>query len=120
MPRDTKPLVLGIHGFGRKPTAHQLEHSWEKAIAEGLRRNCGVDAPFAEHFELVYWFDNFGGEPVAQDDPPYRDASGDGPLPSYEHAWHHEVTRIVGSGIELVFDQLKKMCTELSSCHVVM
>lgn len=49
-------VIVGIHGLSNKPPKSDLADWWEKAIREGLVKNCGVgSAPFS--FHMVYWAD---------------------------------------------------------------
>lgn len=113
MSEDTQqPLVLGIHGFGRKPGEDDLEASWERALTEGLRRNCGLGEPIAGRFEMVYWYDNFGGVPVAHDYPPYIESTGEGPFPRYgADPWLRQIEPFLtgaANGLEVVGDALMR------------
>ncbi len=49
-------VIVGIHGLANKPASDVLADWWEKAIREGLVKNCDVgNAPFS--FHMVYWAD---------------------------------------------------------------
>jgi hypothetical protein len=51
----SKPIVIGIHGLGNKPTRKLLAKWWKTAIMEGLLRDSGPAPSFG--FELAYWAD---------------------------------------------------------------
>lgn len=91
-------LILGIHGFGRKPPQDTLMRDWRAALEEGLRRNyrCGVhgfDRSSLQDFEfkLVYWADQLYDEPLMDDPEPYHPFPGEEPLPHYADDWVDEL-----------------------------
>ena len=92
---STPPLIIGIHGFARKPAPHVLADGWRAAIKEGLRRNCGLNpdedaARLSFDFELVYWADQLH-PPLEKDPEPYLPADGDAPLPRHDDGWIDEL-----------------------------
>ena len=101
------PLILGIHGFARKPDPRRLLLGWRRAVEEGLRRNCGLgkkDGPARPRFELdlAYWADRVH-EPLEEDPEPYHPAPGNGPLPHYDDNWVDElVADVIDLGESLV------------------
>jgi hypothetical protein len=59
-------VIIGVHGMRNKPPRETMRLWWSAAIAEGLRRNCGIDEPvFA--FEPAYWADRLYLEPLHED-----------------------------------------------------
>ena len=101
-------LIIGIHGFARKPPLERLARGWLEAVLEGLRRNCGL-ATDAENgtalfdFKLVYWADEVH-QPLEEDPEPYLPAPGNGPLPSYEDDWVDELVADVIDVGESIMD----------------
>lgn len=93
-----KHLILGIHGFGRKPPQEVLMRDWRAALEEGLGRNhrCadqGFDLSKVQDFDfkLVYWADKLYDEPLIDDPEPYFPFPGEDPLPHYADDWIDEL-----------------------------
>ncbi len=109
-------LIIGIHGFARKPPLEKLARGWLEAVLEGLRRNCELNADSEScgdlfDFKLVYWADEVH-QPLDEDPEPYLPAAGTGPLPKYEDDWVDELVADVIDVGESVMDlamQLPKL-----------
>lgn len=91
-------LILGIHGFGRKPPAETLVRDWRAALEEGLERNYSCQVHGFDRgklrdfdFKLVYWADQLYAEPLTEDPEPYRPHPGDEPLPFHDDDWIDEL-----------------------------
>jgi hypothetical protein len=84
-------IILGIHGLRNKVDPDTLKKWWSKAIAEGLRRNCGFESRF--NFELAYWADIRNQAPisVAEEDEPYQESAGEDALSRYKRGWPKDV-----------------------------
>ena len=101
-------LIIGIHGFARKPPLEELARGWLDAVLEGLSRNCGLELD-PEHeldlfdFKLVYWADEVHS-PLEKDPEPYLPAPGKGPLPRYEDDWVDELVADVIDVGESIMD----------------
>ncbi len=51
-----RKIILGIHGLANKPKREELKSGWQKAILEGLEKNCEVEGNDVD-FRMVYWAD---------------------------------------------------------------
>lgn len=78
--------IIGVHGLANKPPKAPHELDWKKAITEGLQRNFNV-SPTTLNFRLVYWADVLYQQPVVNDEEPYQQAEGTGPLKTYKDGW---------------------------------
>ena len=102
-------LVIGIHGFARKPPKEKLEQNWRAALQEGLLRNSPdshkkeLEGRLEFDFELVYWADQLYEEPLLEDPEPYRPAEGKDPLPYHDDDWVDElVADVIDAGESLL------------------
>lgn len=113
MPSDN--VIIGIHGLANKPPEDVLKNYWAKSIAEGLKKNAGVEAEF--DFELVYWAKllysasmhenkDFDFDPLYNSQP-YIEA-GDGELKEYRAGFRDYVASAARGVVGLTVDGLKK------------
>jgi hypothetical protein len=103
-------IIIGIHGLANKPTEQVLESWWRAAILEGLQRNQGRQPGRDIAFDLVYWRDwNYlAPVPTAENDEPYLEAPGSGPLPTYADGFWDLLRAEAGDLVGDPLDWLKR------------
>lgn len=102
-------VILGIHGLANKPPPDVLDQGWSKAILEGLQRNEGR-GPGNVPFELVYWADWGHAQPLdaTANAEPYREAPGEGPLPSHADGFLDSLRAEAGDLLDTPLDWVKR------------
>lgn len=109
-------IIIGIHGLANKPEEEILKSWWEKSIAEGLAKNCGVDDQDFE-FKLVYWAkylyknvmhtdDAFSFDGLYNDEPYLVAQQSD--LKDYKETWVDNIRAGVFDIAGTTLDSLKK------------
>lgn len=95
-------VIVKIHGLSNKPSKDVLARGSERAILEGLRRNCG-NTEQKINYRSVYWADVLYPRPLEHDEEPYCAALGEGPLKTYRDGWKDIVAAsVLGVGGEIL------------------
>ncbi len=100
-------VVIGIHGLANKPPVADKPGYWQKALIEGLKRNCGKTTDYLP-FDFVYWADLRYPAPIPfLDNPePYYPDRGSDPFPDYRTSkWSQIInvaTRIAGDEVDFL------------------
>lgn len=102
-------VIIGIHGLANKPEESILKDWWKLSILEGLARNQSRTSQKLS-FESVYWADVRNAEPIRNDDndEPYTEADGVGPLKTYKDGWWDDVVAKAGDYLAKPLDAAKR------------
>ena len=102
-------VIIGIHGLANKPEENTLKDWWKLSILEGLARNQGRTSQELS-FESVYWANVRHANPIRNEDndEPYTEAEGAGPLKTYKDGWWDDVVARAGDYLAAPLDAAKK------------
>lgn len=101
-----RPIIIGVHGLGNKPTQSLIRNWWKWSLTEGLKKVEGKQKRFS--FKMAYWADLMYPKPL---DPNIKDPdhelhieepyiSQPIPSPKIRHTfWHYG---------KLMFDRIKE------------
>lgn len=99
-------IIVGIHGLSNKPEETKEAVSWEKAIREGLKKNCQVEqARFTYH--MVYWANRVYKVPLHDDEGYNFDALYN------DEPYIEAAAGALQSSAPIFFDKLKIGVTQL-------